>query len=418
MRIDKITIQNFKGFENKIFEFNPHFNLIVGVNGAGKTSLIDALQVALGGWYNGIKLVTSDRRDIRKNEIKLKTFEIGNKIILEPQFPVSISVKGNVNNENIEWIRTKTEIGNTNSGGLNTKFISNIINSVRSGENTILPLIACYSVSRLWFIPKEEKRETDDLSRLAGYKEWSSPKLIASRINEWIFLEEQRAYREDLPVDEGGRLLKQAILLCLDQAKRILYNIDYKQIVIQFEDGHAVPYGNLSDGQRSLLTLVADIARRIITLNPHLQDSALLETPGVVLIDELDIHLHPTWQRRVISDLRRTFPKIQFIVTTHSPQIIGEAKADEIILLDSKDQIHPSQSFGMDSNWILKHIMGAEDQDPAARDAIKEIFDLIEDDNFDDAKIKIQAARHYVEGDHPDLAEASALVERYLRIGR
>jgi len=418
VRIDKITIQNFKGFENKIFEFNPHFNLIVGVNGAGKTSLIDALQVALGGWYNGIKLVTSDRRDIRKNEIKLKTFEIGNKIILEPQFPVSISVKGNVNNENIEWIRTKTEIGNTNSGGLNTKFISNIINSVRSGENTILPLIACYSVSRLWFIPKEEKRETDDLSRLAGYKEWSSPKLIASRINEWIFLEEQRAYREDLPVDEGGRLLKQAILLCLDQAKRILYNIDYKQIVIQFEDGHAVPYGNLSDGQRSLLTLVADIARRIITLNPHLQDSALLETPGVVLIDELDIHLHPTWQRRVISDLRRTFPKIQFIVTTHSPQIIGEAKADEIILLDSKDQIHPSQSFGMDSNWILKHIMGAEDQDPAARDAIKEIFDLIEDDNFDDAKIKIQAARHYVEGDHPDLAEASALVERYLRIGR
>lgn len=420
MRIDTISIQNFKGFEKRSFTFNPFFNVIVGINGSGKTSLIEALQVALNGWYQGIGLATSDRRDIRKSDIRLRSFVKGNAISLEQQFPVSVSVEGCINSENIEWRRAQGISGKASYGELTNKFIHKIIGAVRSGEDIVLPLIASYSVSRLWFIPKEEKRDVDvdDLSRLAGYKEWSNPKLIASRINEWIFSEEQKAYRRDVPVDEGGKLLKQAIILCLDGAKRIIYDIDLKQIVVLFEDGHAVPYSSLSDGQRSMLTLVADIARRIITLNPHLEDDVLVETPGVVLIDELDIHLHPAWQRRVIRDLKRTFPKIQFIVTTHSPQIIGEAKPEEIILLDFEEMVHPAQSFGMDSNWILKYLMGADDRDRPVKEAIKEIFDLIEDDDFDEAKVKIEALRRYIEGDHPDLAEASALVERYTRIGR
>ena len=101
--------------------------------------------------------------------------------------------------------------------------------------------------------------------------------------------------------------------------------------------------------------MVADIARRACLLNPHLGGAVLEETPGIVLIDELDLHLHPKWQRRIIGDLRRTFPKIQFIATTHSPQLIGQVKPDEILLLDAEETEetrHPGQSYGMDSNWI------------------------------------------------------------------
>ncbi len=158
--------------------------------------------------------------------------------------------------------------------------------------------------------------------------------------------------------DEAGAAVKQAILGCLENAKRLWFDPRREQLVVSFHSDQVIPFSNLSDGQRTVLTLVGDIARRAITLNPHHQLQACAKTVGMVLIDELDLHLHPRWQRRVIQDLRRTFPALQFVCTTHSPQLIGQAKADEIILLTSTGQAaQPSQSFGMDSNWVLRHIL-------------------------------------------------------------
>jgi predicted ATP-binding protein involved in virulence len=144
-------------------------------------------------------------------------------------------------------------------------------------------------------------------------------------------------------------LVLDAVVRCVDGATTAYYDGRYRNLVVV--TGHAGPQllSNLSDGQRIMLTLVGDLAARIVKLNPHLGEAALCETRGVVLIDELDLHLHPKWQRRVIRDLKTTFPQVQFVATTHSPQVIGEAAPQEILRLDGGQTTRPARSFGIDS---------------------------------------------------------------------
>ena len=115
------------------------------------------------------------------------------------------------------------------------------------------------------------------------------------------------------------------------------YNIRLGTLILERENGDYIRFSDLSDGYRNVIAIAADIAIRMVMLNPHLADNALLMTPGVILIDEIDLHLHPMWQRRIVDDLRRTFPKVQFICTTHSPFIVQSLRSgEELISLDSE----------------------------------------------------------------------------------
>jgi len=164
----------------------------------------------------------------------------------------------------------------------------------------------------------------------------------------------------------------------------------------------------MSDGQRALIGLVADIARRACLLNaPYLGKRTLLETPGLVLIDELDLHLHPRWQRRVIGDLKRIFPNIQFFATTHSPQIIGEATPEEIVMLTPTGQKRPTASYGMNSDWVLDCVMEAEGRDPVIAKRIKMLFEAIENNEFEDARRMIAELREVI-GEAPDIVAAES----------
>ncbi len=189
------------------------------------------------------------------------------------------------------------------------------------------------------------------------------------------------------------------------------YDERYKDLVVDTKHYGPHLFKNLSDGQRIVLTLVGDLVRRAATLNPHLADRVIQETSGVVLIDELDLHLHPKWQRHVAQDLKNTFPNIQFIATTHSPQLIGETPTEEVIPLSDGEATNPAQSFGMDSNWILQHVMGVEDRDPSIKRRIDEIERLIGDLNLQAAKNKIVEIRSEI-GNHRDLVRFSAQIDR------
>ena len=118
-------------------------------------------------------------------------------------------------------------------------------------------------------------------------------------------------------------------------------------------------FRQLSDGYRNIIGMVADIAYRCIKLNPHLGENAVKETPGIVLIDELDLHLHPNWQRRIVEDLKNTFPGIQFVATTHSPFIIQSLKEDELRNLDRKI-VSQKDPKDIPINKIISDIMEVE----------------------------------------------------------
>jgi len=130
--------------------------------------------------------------------------------------------------------------------------------------------------------------------------------------------------------------VKQAIKNAMGGVQDLLYDLEEEDVVVCFSSGETLPFRLLSEGVRNMLGMVADIAYRAAILNPHLAEKVCQSTPGIVLIDEIDLHLHPKWQRRVVDDLRRTFPQLQFIATTHSPFIVQSLRPGDLIDLEKK----------------------------------------------------------------------------------
>jgi len=195
----------------------------------------------------------------------------------------------------------------------------------------------------------------------------------------------------------------------------VSFDSDREQIVLSIS-GNPQPFYNLSAGQRMMLALVADLAIKAVTQNAYLlpldklgaEDEplprVLKETPGIVLIDELEVHLHPRWQRRVATDLKRTFPSIQFVCTSHSPQVIGEVSRDEVRLLTSEGVQRPSVALGADSNWILDHVMeGSTSETKSALNLQHAAEDALAEGDLKRASEKLRELRQLLDGDTGEL---------------
>ena len=149
------------------------------------------------------------------------------------------------------------------------------------------------------------------------------------------------------------------------EAVLVEYDIESLEIVLQVkhkaEDTVSLPLRYFSDGIKSMLSMTADIAYRMALLNPNLGENAIAETPGIVLIDEIDMHLHPSWQSRIMSVLKKVFPRVQFIVTTHAPAVLANVPCENIIAF-SEGKAYPlsEHTYGRDVTSILRDVMGAE----------------------------------------------------------
>jgi predicted ATP-binding protein involved in virulence len=242
---------------------------------------------------------------------------------------------------------------------------------------------------------------------LASLLEWFRDETLVALQSE----QRARIGTADPAVTRANRqltLVESAVIEAVEGATKIEYDAELRDIIVAFKQAPTQRFAAMSDGQRALIGLVADIARRACLLNAEAFGAqALKETSGLVLIDELDLHLHPRWQRRVVGDLKRIFPKIQFFATTHSPQVIGEARPEEIVLLTRQGQKRPSQTFGMDSNWVLECVMEADGRDPEVRKKIAAMFAAIEHERFDDARSLMRELRETI-GEAPDVVAAES----------
>lgn len=421
MRIDRLLVRNFKGFEEREFEFTPSFNLLIGDNGTGKTSVLDALAVAAGGWFVGLR--GSESRYIRVGEVRLAVIHYEEDIRFEEQYPVEVRVEGEVLGQAISWARTlNTRRGRTTTGeaALIKRLSRQADEEVRQGKHVALPLVSYYGTGRLWLEPRECSKVTSNeklgnqrnLSRLEGYRNSVDPRLSVRDLVRWLAQQSWAGYQHgrDTPV---FRAVKQAILDCVEGAENLYFDPKRGEVIVAISGQEPQPFANLSDGQRCMLALVGDIAQKSAKLNPQFGETVLAETPGVVLIDELDLHLHPKWQRRVIEDLRKTFPSIQFVATTHSPQIVGELPPEEVLMLeDGKQPYRPGQSLGMDSNWVLRHLMEADDRSTGAAEAVRSVEALINKGTFRKARMTIAGEKRK----GFDLPEWSVLEARMARM--
>jgi len=205
--------------------------------------------------------------------------------------------------------------------------------------------------------------------------------------------------------------MKQAIASCVEFATSIYYDERYKDLIVAIGKSDFQMFRNLSDGQRIMLTLIGDLAKRVIMLNPQLGRDVLQQTPGIVMIDELDLHLHPTWQRRVIHDLKRTFPQIQFVVTTHSPQLIGEALPREIRVLDHGSVSTPPRSFGVDSSRILEEVMHASPRNIDTKELLSRLAELIDKEDMAGARETLRIVEEKLGHDDPEVIGATTLIQ-------
>lgn len=170
-----------------------------------------------------------------------------------------------------------------------------------------------------------------------GYYACLLPKSSSKEFLSWYktFEDEALKFGKDRELLEA---FNAAIIRCVPEWTKISFSFKEDDLMGLYEaPGEApvwMPLRLLSDGFRGIIGLIADIAYRCIKLNPHLGENAIRETKGLVLVDELDLHLHPKWQKRIVYDLKKTFPGIQFIATTHSPFIIQSLKREELINLN------------------------------------------------------------------------------------
>jgi predicted ATP-binding protein involved in virulence len=223
-------------------------------------------------------------------------------------------------------------------------------------------------------------------------------------------------------------VVRRAVLRCVPDADGVWFDTDQDQIVLSIR-GNAQPFDNLSAGQRMMLALIADLAIKAVTQNAYLVPpdelgaadvplpQVLKQTPGVVLIDEVDVHLHPIWQRRIATDLKGTFPAIQFVCTSHSPQLIGELQPDEIRLLHDNEFSQPSLSFGMDSNWVVEMLMGGSKCNMAVKERLAKVFQLVKDKNLAEAENEALRLRGEI-GNSDELQRAVSMIERIKLLGK
>ncbi|KWR88179.1 hypothetical protein RM96_21170 [Cupriavidus sp. IDO] len=299
-----------------------------------------------------------------------------------------------------------------------------------SGEIPVLPILAFYPAYRQW--PSIQLNElsavTQKESRSDGYRSWWDASSEVLVFQQWVIAKSierlQRATEQEVPLevaddDELG-IVNDAIAKVVEGARGIRYDFTRKALIVEWADLDSVPtlFDNLSDGQRVAIALVADIARRMCLLNPQLGMDVAEETTGVVLIDELDVHLHPKWQRMMVQGLLRAFPKVQFIATSHSPQILSELKPEQIILLSNGDTpLHPIASYGLDSSRVLEQVMDTPSRPAEIQRLLDELFLVIERNELDRGTAMLEHLKKAAP-DLPELARAEALIKRKQVLGR
>ena len=373
MRIDRLLVENFKGFERREFTFHPQFNLVVGENGSGKSSVLDAMAVAAGCWVRVIP--GHGNRTIKPDEMRLVGFPSGSGITWEPQMPCVVRAVGSVQDQDVfmqRSVETKLKITNKTLVGGMRQIADHMIADVGRGNPVTLPLIGYYGTGRLSNVARDQARigsveqfTGQKISRLDGYTSCVDPRLSVDGLITWIARQSWIAFQQDGVEAPAFTAVRAALTKNVHGAKKIEFDAKLGEIFVCFDNLNRQPFNNLSDGLRCMLAMVGDIALRAATLNPHLEANILSETPGIVLIDELDLHLHPKWQRHVIEDLRTTFPKIQFICTTHSPFLIQSLRSgEELLMLDGQPTANLAQ---LSIETIVKGIQGVARPEVAAR---------------------------------------------------
>lgn len=414
MRIKRLELKNFRGFEELTIHFPEDSNVavFVGVNGAGKTSVLEAISNLLEIFI----LRVTQRRSLIPNagRLKLEDIKLGSKRIEQALF--------------FEYMKIDLEeLSSFNTMGFaDLSFspeYSSIINEKLEQARKLFfedkgtPIVCQYSTDRIILGKPELKPfNIDKIKKEDAYNLSLTPVTSFKDFFNWFrsiedYENEQRLYKNQNFRDKGLESVRTVIKNFLKGFSNPRVQRQPQEELIVEKNGEKLSISNLSHGERLMFAMVGDIARRLSIANPGLEDP--LQGEGVVLIDEIELHLHPGWQRKIVPLLTKTFPNIQFILTTHSPVVLSTVKRENIFILEDFKLVEKTpHTYGRDINSILYQTFGVEERQPEVENDFRKLYALIDDpERVEEAKATLEKMKEKYGADDPELIRADMHLE-------
>jgi energy-coupling factor transporter ATP-binding protein EcfA2 len=423
MKITRLSVANLRSFKQEDFDFHPEFTLLVGVNGAGKTTVLKALRIGLSRLLPKVTVSKARPDSFHSDDIRVGADSM------------TIDLAATVGGANFNLVILKQREQNVadKSGVVRQQTFATpdkeTLTPTPSKAATMLRKLQDCQPFGLYFstrrsLPSDEEPK---FGQARGGQAVAFVDALAARplrlgyLAKWMRVQEH--YAEEFPsAPKHVHSFREAARLLMPDCENLRVEKDENDRARLFVTKKGVPLDirQLSDGERSTLALALDLAQRLSQANPGL-DNPIRDGKAVVLIDEIDMHLHPLWQRQIVSLLTNTFPNCQFIATTHSPQIIGETQPEQIILLQAEEERIVSrrcgQAYGLDTNAILEQIMGTASRAEPARRVIASIEAALDDGELNLARERLSELRILMRGDDSTVAGLEATINNLEALG-
>lgn len=442
MRVERLELENFRGIHKLSLSFPTPVTVLAGINGSGKTTILQALATLLWRLGHALHEGVRERQPLQAADVRNGTQTALLLIETSGRFdwlPEAVDRRDGSNGtrngarseagdqRKVSWglrvERTLTRVKRSLSNVWQRPqaeylgFVARLLKEHLQDEPSApVPFAAFYRTNRAVLDIPLRIRKKHSFDQLSVFDDaldggWSSFRLFFEWFREREDLENQERARSKKFVDLHLQAVRDAIAALMPGFTDLRVQRHALRMTVE-KEGVELDVGQLSDGEKCLLAMAADIARRLALANPA--EKSPRHAEAIVLIDEIELHLHPLWQRRVLPNLRATFPNCQFIVSTHSPQVLSSVRPEEICLLRSDlDGVvveHPASSFGRNSNQILIDLMGTPDRPQEIRDELDQMFAAIDRGDVKDARRREGRLAEKIGADEPELTRADIML--------
>ncbi|MBC2698058.1 MAG: AAA family ATPase [ANME-2 cluster archaeon] len=450
MKVVKLNLTNFRDAQALSLELNPKLNVFVGVNGSGKSTVLDAIAIMLSWPASRIIRPGASGRPITENDIT------------NGKSSSSIKLSSEIDSKTIEWKLAKNRKGHAASEDKsNLHDLKDYVTAIQkqiseTSEKVNIPLFVYYPVNRAVLDIPLRIRGQHSFDLLTAYDNALTTGANFRTFFEWFRVREdlenemyrefqdfetfferikkindfERGYSREYPnvpiKPTDSQFLDPQLEAVRNALSKILpdfSNITVRRSPLRMEvekNGKRLTVNQLSGGELNLIAMIGDLARRMAIANPD--STKPLEGSGIVLIDEIDLHLHPKWQRMIVPKLLDVFPNCQFIISTHSPHVITHVQPECLFLLKQTDLgivvDKPNESYGKNVDRVLEDLMGLKTTRPEeVASELDSIFKTIDTGNKEDAQKKIAKLKLKIGAD-PELVKAEVLMKRRELIGK
>ena len=415
MKIESLSIHDFRGIRELELSFGPGVNVLVGTNGAGKSAVLDCAAILLSRFIWRVRSSTGTGRFFTESDINNHSLGTRNE--------VAVGFRG----ASVRWTVAKPKRGHKRQTITRLKDLKEQVARLHddlAGEpSTPLPIAVYYPVNRAVLDIPLRIRRRHQFDRMAAYDQalsgdWSSFRVFFEWFRMREDLENERRVGRAEHRDPQLQAVRTAIARFLPEFADLRVERSPLRMVVRKAEEELV-VSQLSDGEKCMLAMVGDLARRMAVANPDMERP--LYTEAVVLIDELDLHLHPAWQRLVPDALAETFPNTQFIASTHSPAIVSHLKPESVWMLEREGAgvvaRQPETTYGQRAGRILEDVMGVVDRPAEVKARIASLFAAIDAGRLDDA-VRCRDELWETVGRDPEITRADTLIHRGRVLGR